>query len=415
MPITFPRRLPFLPARLMPSSRLWARLAIATNWPVLAAVIVLSAVGVLTIYAYDNAQHTPTGQGRRQVLYLGIAVVCMVALQAVNYLRIGRLAWGFYGLSFVPLVYTVIGATLGGKNPLPYVELRNGAYNWIQIPGGMSIQPAEIMKVAFIMALARYLRYRENYRSVLGLIAPFALCFAPVLLILKQPDLGTALVFGPTLLVMLFVAGARARHFAVIIGLGAIMIPCVWLAGREGTPFFQHLPTILPEDGYQRKRVLAMFTDDARYGFQQEKALTAIGSGGITGKGMGNIPAGREVPEGQNDMIFALIGEQFGLVGAIVVIVAYCVLFAAGIEISAATREPFGRLVAIGIVAMLAVQAFLNIAVTLKLMPVTGVTLPFISAGGSSLIASYLFAGLLLNIGQHRPLVMADDSFEFGD
>lgn len=415
MPITFPRRLPFVPTRLLPSSRLWARLAIATNWPVLASVIILSVVGILTISAYDHAQANPTGQGKRQVMYLGVAIVAMFALQAVNYLKLGRLAWGFYGLAFIPLAYTVFAAWAYGKGiAVPFVEKRNGAFNWIQLPGGMSIQPAELMKVAFIMVLARYLRYRENYRSVLGLIAPFALCFAPVLFILKQPDLGTALVFGPTLLAMLFVAGARARHFAVIIGLGLVMIPFAWLAGTD-RPFFRHLPAVLPEEGYQRKRVLAMFTEDEKYGFQQQKALTAIGSGGLTGKGLGNIPAGREVPEGQNDMIFALIGEQFGLVGAVVVIVAYFVLFAAGIEISAATREPFGRLVAIGIVAMLAVQAFLNISVTLKLMPVTGVTLPFISAGGSSLIASYMFAGLLLNIGQNRPLVMAEDSFEFGD
>ena len=415
MPITFPRRLPFVPTRLMPSSELWQRLAIATNWPVLAAVAVLSTVGVLTIYAYDGAQQVPTGQGKRQLMYLAVAVVCMFAFQAVNYLRIGRVAWGFYLASFIPLAYTVLGAAIGGKSPLPFVEERNGAYNWIQLPGGMSIQPAEIMKVAFIMALARYLRYRSNYRSVVGLLAPFGLCAAPVLLILKQPDLGTALVFGPTLLVMLFVAGARARHFTVIVGLSALMIPCVWLAGQPGVPVFEHMPAVLKQDGYQRLRVLAMFREDDRYGYQQQQALTAQGSGGFTGKGLGNIPAGRAVPEGQNDMIFALIGEQFGLVGSLVVIVSYCVLFAAGIEISGATREPFGRLVAVGIVAMLATQAFLNLSVTLKLMPVTGVTLPFISAGGSSLIASFMFAGLLLNIGQHRPLVMADDSFEFGD
>lgn len=407
MPITFPRRLPFVPARLMPSSRLWARLAIATNWPVLAAVAALSVVGVLTITAYDAAQ------GRRQFMYLGVAILCMIAFQAVNYLKIGRLAWGFYFVSFLPIIYTVMAASVGG---LPFVERRNGAFNWIQLPGGMSIQPAEVMKVAFIMALARYLRYRENYRSVVGLFAPFALCLAPMILILKQPDLGTAMVFGPTLLAMLFVAGARLRHIFIIITLSMVLMVVAWNAGREGT-VFASLPTVVKK--YQRERVEALFrTDDPSLKdirFQQEQALTAIGSGGLTGKGWGQIPAGQSVPEGQNDMIFSLIGEQFGLVGTVIVIVAYCMLFAAGIEIAAATREPFGRLVAIGIVAMLAFQAFLNIAVTLKIMPVTGVTLPFISAGGSSLIASYMFAGLLLNIGQNRPLVMAGDSFEFGD
>jgi cell division protein FtsW (lipid II flippase) len=113
-------------------------------------------------------------------------------------------------------------------------------------------------------------------------------------------------------------------------------------------------------------------------------------------------------------MIFAIIGEQFGFIGSITVIAAYIVLFFAGIEIAAATREPFGRLMAIGIVSFLAAQAFLNLMVVMRLFPVTGVTLPFISSGGSSLIASFIAAGFLLNIGQNRPLVIARDSFEFG-
>lgn len=396
-----------LPARFFSSSRLWQRLAIATNWPVLAAVIVLSVAGVLTIAAYEPAQ------AKRQLAYMGVATLCLFAFQAVNYLKIGRFAWAFYALSFLPLLYTVIGSEMS----VPFVEKRNGAYNWIQLPGGMSVQPAEIMKIAFIMALARYLRHRDNYRSLLGLLPPFALCLAPVMLILKQPDLGTALVFGPTLIAMLFVAGARLKHILTILLLGLLMMPMAWMAGQDNVPVFKHLPEVVKE--YQRNRVRSMFLDDEAtlqdVGFQQRQALIAVGSGGMTGKGLGNIPVGKGVPEGQNDMIFALLGEQFRFVGALVVIVAYCVLFAAGVEISAGTREPFGRLVAVGIVAILAAQTFLNIAVTLKLMPVTGVTLPFISAGGSSLIASYMAAGLLLNIGQHRPLVMANDSFEYGD
>ena len=407
-----------LPAKFFQSSGLWQRLAIATNWPVLAAVIVLSIAGVLTIAAYDqNSTEPNSNQATRQLMYMGIATLCLFAFQAVNYLKIGRFAWAFYALSFVPLAYTVLGAAIGGRDPIPFVSMRNGAYNWIQLPAGMSVQPAEIMKIAFIMALARYLRHRDNYRSLLGLLPPFALCLAPVILILKQPDLGTALVFGPTLLAMLFVAGARMKHILPILIAGAMLIPIAWLAGQPDVPVLGHLPALIK--GYQRDRVTAMFRDDEAtlqgVGFQQHHGLVAVGSGGITGKGLGNIPIGKDVPERQNDMIFALIGEQFGFVGCVVVIVAYCVLFAAGVEIAGGTREPFGRLVAIGIVAILAAQAFLNVAVTLKLMPVTGVTLPFISAGGSSLIASYMAAGLLLNIGQHRPLVMANDSFEFGD
>lgn len=404
MPIGFGRR-HFLPGPLrwlVPSPELWQRLAIATNWPVLASVTVLSLVGVLTIHAFDP------DQGRRQLVYMGLAVVALFAFQIVNYQKIGRVAWLFYFLSFLPLGYTVLGSIVS----VPLVANRNGAFNWIQLPGGMSFQPSEVMKIAFIMALARYLRFRQNYRSFLGLAPPFALCFAPVILILKQPDLGTALVFGPTLIAMLFVAGAKLKHLAIVLGTVALMLPVGWLAGQPGT-LFAGLPTVVKE--YQRRRVEAMFVYDERFSFQQQQALTAFGSGGITGRGLGNIDAGRAVPEGQNDMIFALVGEQFGLIGVLVVILAYCVLFAAGVEISSGTREPFGRLVAVGIVAILAAQTFLNLAVVLKLMPVTGVTLPFISAGGSSLIASYMAAGLLLNIGQNRPIVMSRDAFEYDD
>jgi cell division protein FtsW len=147
--------------------------------------------------------------------------------------------------------------------------------------------------------------------------------------------------------------------------------------------------------------------------YQTERALTAIGSGGPTGKGIGNIVVGRYVPEAHNDMVFALIGEQFGFIGSLIVLAAYIVLFAAGIEIAAATREPFGRLVALGIIAIMAGQAFINLMVVLRLMPVTGITLPFVSYGGSSLLASFMAIGLLLNIGQNRPIVMARESFEF--
>jgi cell division protein FtsW (lipid II flippase) len=160
-----------------------------------------------------------------------------------------------------------------------------------------------------------------------------------------------------------------------------------------------------------------MFSNDPTVlqgaGFQQQQAEIAFGSGQFAGRGPLNIPVGMHVPEAHNDMIFALIGEQFGFLGALVLLGGYLVLFAAGIEIASATKEPFGRLVAVGIVSLFAGQTFLNLMVTLKLMPVTGVTLPFVSYGGSSIIASFMCAGLLLNIGQNRPMVIARDSFEF--
>jgi cell division protein FtsW (lipid II flippase) len=396
---------------------LWRQLAIATNWPVLVAVAVLSALGVLCIWADTQDSQ----EWIKQIIFLGLALFCMTVFQAIDYRTIGRYSWPFYILSLLMLIYTIVPWThvpAGSRRPfsVPYV---NGAYNWISL-GPMNIQPAELTKIAFVMVLSRYLRFRSNYRTVVGLLPPFMLAMTPVALILKQPDLGTAMVFIPALFALLYCAGAKMRHLLAIVAMGALMGPLLWFCGPKeegapGLPVFRHMPAFVRE--YQRKRVYAMFQNDRatlqRTGYQQLWALTAFGSGGILGKGPGEIPVGMFVPEAHNDMIFALIGEQFGFVGSAAVLIAYIVLFAAGVEIASATREPFGKLVAIGVVALLAGQTFLNLMVATKLLPVTGVTLPFISYGGSSLIASFMAAGLLLNIGQNRPLVMAKNAFDF--
>jgi cell division protein FtsW (lipid II flippase) len=369
----------------------------------------LTSLGTISIFAANPAT------GYRQLVYLGIALLCMAVVQLINYQLLGRLAWGLYFFSLCLVGYTALSSLI----PLPFAPSQNGAHCWIMVPG-FSFEPSELMKVSLVLVLARYLRFRSNYRTLLGLIPPFLLTLAPVLLILKQPDLGVASLFLPTMLAMLFVAGAKVRHFTAMICLGLALIPIAWLSGKQGVPLFQHLPSLLQP--YQRVRVTAMLDSKLRptssspqlgSGLQQERAEEAAGSGGIFGKGLGNIPIGIHVPEAHNDMIFAIIGEQFGLIGSLAVLLSYIVLFAAGVEIAAATREPFARLVAIGIVSLLATQAFLNLAVVMGMFPVTGVTLPFVSAGGSSLLASFISAGLLLNIGQNRPLVMAKDPFEF--
>jgi cell division protein FtsW (lipid II flippase) len=403
---------------------LWKQLAIATNWPVLVAVFVLSAVGAISIWADTN---NISQEWVKQLVFLAVATGCMALFQAVDYRKIGRYAWPFYILSLLLLLYTVVPLTHvepGDGRPFRVPRV-NGAYNWINF-GPLRLQPAELMKIAFVMLLARYLRFRSNYRTLRGLLPPFALALFPLALILKQPDLGTSLIFIPALFAMLFCAGAKIRHLLAVVALGMAMAPVLWICGPDkdakgeptgapNLPLFRHLPVFVQR--YQRERVYAMFRNDQntlqKTGYQQEKALTAFASGGFSGKGLGTVPIGQGVPEAHNDMIFALIGEQFGFIGAAAVLVAYIVLFAAGIEIAAATREPFGKLLAIGVVSLLAAQTFLNLMVATKLMPVTGVTLPFISYGGSSLIASFMAAGLLLNIGQNRPIVMANDAFEF--
>ncbi len=399
-------------------NKLWQQFAIATNWPVLAAVVVLSSLGVMSIWA-DS-----TDVGEKQLKYLGVALVCMFAFQAVNYLVIGRWAWPFYVFSLMLVAYTVLGSKIHG---LPFVHNTKGVFAWINF-GPISLEPSELTKIAFILVVAKYLRFRSNYRTVTGLLPPFTIALVPIILILKQPDLGVAALFLPTLLAMLFVAGAKVKHMLAVLAMGVMFMPVFWFAGhryadmqetirdpRSEVAVLRHLPTLMHE--YQRARVKAIFTQDTAssgaLNYQQDHAMMAFGSGGVTGKGIGEIPVGRHVPEAHDDMIFALIGEQFGFLGSAAVLGAYLVLFAAGIEIAAATKEPLGRLIAIGIVAMLACQASINLMVCLRLMPVTGVTLPFVSYGGSSLLASYMAAGLLLNVGQNRPMMIGKEAFQF--
>jgi rod shape determining protein RodA len=166
--------------------RLWRQLAIATNWPILAAIAVLSSAGVLSIY------YSKPDLGIRQLIYMALAVACMAGVQAINYAIIGRYAWPFYFGSLGLVLYTVVGAHV----PLPGVNSVNGASAWINL-GFMSLEPSELMKISFVMVLARYLRFRSTYRTLPGLLPPFALALVPVVLILMQPDLGVAALFFP--------------------------------------------------------------------------------------------------------------------------------------------------------------------------------------------------------------------------
>jgi rod shape determining protein RodA len=397
-------------------NRIWRQFGIASNWPITLAVLVLAIIGVVTIYfhAPDNPD-----DARKQAAFVVVGFGLLLAMQGASYVFLGRFAWPFYLLSLALLLYTVLpGVPRAGFLGVP--EIR-GQRNWINF-GMLKLQPAELMKVAFCVVLARYLRFRSNYRTLAGLIPPFLLALVPLVVIMMQPDLGTAIVFIPALFAMLFMAGARLKHLLAIVGIGLALMPVAWYAGpKEKTglkgeiPILKHLPALVKK--YQRDRVYALFSrNDSMLrstGFQQEQAVIALGSGGFSGKGAGVLPVGRAIPEAHNDMIFALIGEQFGFIGVAVTLAAYLVLFTTGVEIAAATREPFGRLVAVGTVALLAAQTFVNVTVALRLMPVTGITLPFVSYGGSSLLASFVAAGLLLNIGQNRPLVLAGDAFEF--
>lgn len=397
------------------------------GWGLAIPVLFLCAVGLACIHATDR-QAAPQSQGDvefdepdlsgwlphvltvigertgRQIAYLMTGVVLMLLVVWPSYQVIGRYAYLFYGVTLVLLVVLLLDARID----LPLIAPRANARRWIDF-GLFVVQPSEFMKLALVMTLARYLRYRDSYRRWSGLVAPFLLTLVPMLLILRQPNLGTMLMLLPVLFAMLFVAGARLRHLLIIMVLGFASLPIFYF-------------TVMQD--YQRKRVQVLLnqgtTDESWHmseGFQLRQAKIALGTGGAlgTGYGEGIFVQHDLLPEEHNDFIFAIVGHQWGLVGGILVLAAYALIVLFGLEVATVTNDPFGRLLAVGISVMIVAQALLNICMTIGLAPISGMTLPFVSAGGSSLWTNFLALGLLVNVAQRRPMLIARPPFEYAD
>jgi len=317
---------------------------------------------------------------------IGLGVLGLVVLP--DYRALDRWAYRLYAASLVLLVAVLFLA--------PSI---NGAQRWFDL-GFITLQPSEIAKVSVILALARYLKFRSSQRRAAGLIVPFAIVLVPALLIVKEPDLGTALMLPPILFVMLYVAGARPLHLALVIALGAATAPVIYR-------FALH--------DYQRERIVAYFHQgDPEYmrdeAFHYEKSKRAVAIGGIFGEGLGN--GRKDVPVRSSDFIFACIGEEWGLVGATAVLGLYLLLILFCAELAMRTREPFGRLVVIGVAANIGFQVITNAGMTVGLMPIAGLTLPLISNGGSSLLATLAGIGLILNVALRHVIVLARDRFD---
>jgi cell division protein FtsW (lipid II flippase) len=284
----------------------------------------------------------------------------------------------------------------------------NGARRWIPL-GFFNFQPSEMAKLTFILGLASHLRFRENYRRLSGLLFPFGMTLVPIGLILKEPNLGTALLFLPVLYAMLFAAGARPRHLISVACLGVAVLPVLWLG----------------MSAEQQSRITAVFTQQDggpapkgdNYHLHQSKQVLALG--GVWGSELAGDavqdPYAYHLPEAQTDFIFCMIGERWGLLGCLAMLTIYLILFGRGLSIAAATRDPFGRLLAVGIVALLATQTVINTGMTVGLMPITGLTLPLASYGGSSLLTTSLAVGLLINVGMRRGYELAGEPFRFRD
>ncbi len=397
------------------------------GWAILGAVAMLLVIGVGSIYV-TNTHYSAVDDGpmnaAKQCIFaaLGFGVVMLIA--RLGYQRIGPWSFGLFGVTLVSLIPLLI-ARLAHTEFGGLIPLRNGAHRWIALPG-FNLQPSEVMKIAYILAVAWYLRYRRNYRTWLGFVLPIILSGLPMALILLQPDLGMTLVLVPVLFAMLFLAGAKLRHLFTVAVVGLLVAPLAW---TKIEPYQRLRITAVALQSSELRKAVISDPESYRFlatpqqaiewaagsGYQLVHSVNAVGSGGLIGNGWGQgvyVEQG-SLPDRHNDFIFAVVAHQWGLVGALMVLICYVVIVVAGARIAAATTDPFGRLVAGGLVALTSTQVLVNVGMTIGILPITGLALPFVSYGGSSLLMSFVAVGLLVSISQHRPFLLSNKPFEY--
>jgi cell division protein FtsW (lipid II flippase) len=365
-------------------------------WLVVLPSLALLALGLLGIARCGEFSATSVRYVWQQAAWALLGGAVVVAVCSVRPATFGRWSYALFALSLALLLLVYV---------FPAV---NGARRWIRI-AGFGFQPSELAKVAFVLALARYLMYRENFRRLSGLIVPLGLAVVPLLLVLKEPDLGTSMVFLPVWLVMLFVAGARRRDLACGLAVGLLLMPVLWTQmSRE-----------------QKSRVTALLDQtpvgqtprDDTYQLHQAKQMLALG--GVWGSALGgpqiNDPAAYYLPEARSDFIFCVLGERFGLWGLALVLGLFGLLVLGAMRIAVETREPLARLTAAGLAALFAVEVLINTGMTVGLLPVTGLSLPLVSYGGSGLLTHCLAIGLLVSIGLRPGYEVSPEPFRFAE
>jgi len=358
--------------------------------PYVDGVMALSAIALIGFSIFTLAQATlgdiPGDRYyyvERQAIYAGLGIVGMILLTRIDYSRFRELRVGIYTFLCVSvsMVFVFGFAARGSRRAfnLPF----------------FSFQPSELGKVLLALALAGFVIDGARRGSpVRRTIRYLVLGMAPAALVFLQPDLGTSLVYGVITLAVMFFAGIRWMHFAVIAaGLVAMVTVVLVVAPMIGTPVLK---------GYQEERLTSFLhpsADPAKAGYQQSQAKIAIGSGQKTGRGDRATQTRLDfVPERTTDFIFAVIGERYGFMGAALVLSLYALLIWRALRVVTLSKNLYGTLVAGGIVAMLMFQVFVNVGMSLGIMPITGIPLPLMSYGGSSVLATFLAVGILQSI-----------------
>jgi rod shape determining protein RodA len=355
----------------------------------MAAAVALVAFGAILIYSgslttYGNGDEALRHPVARQIAFAAVGVVIAILLSRVDYRALGYGAAGLYVSILAILVFVLI------VGPTTY-----GSRRWIDV-GGTSIQPSEIAKLGIIIVLAKFLsENQERLKDWRIFLASLAIAAVPAALVFAEPDLGSAVIFAAIWLAMVIMAGARSRHVFALLG-----------ASLASVPF---IISVLMTD-YQRER-LALFLDPEKEalgsGFNILQAEISIGSGGVLGKGLthGTQTQLDYLRTQTTDYIFSVLGEELGFVGAILLFALFVILLMRGVRAAAVSRDMFGRLLATGIVVFVLFQVFINVGVNLRIIPVTGIPLPFVSQGGSSLLTLFVALGILESIVvRHRQI-----------
>ncbi|WP_018545123.1 rod shape-determining protein RodA [Streptomyces sp. LaPpAH-108] len=378
-------------------TRLLARDSVARrlDWPILLAALALSLIGSLLVFSATR-NRTEINQGDpyyfllRHLMNLGIGLALMAGTVWLGHRALRNAVPVLYGVSLlgVLLVLTPLGATI------------NGSRNWIVFGGGFSLQPAEFVKVTIILGMAMLLAARvdagdKKYPDHRTVLQALGLAAVPIMIVLLMPDLGTVLAMVAIILGVLLASGASNRWIFGLLLTGVVGCVAIWQL---------HIL-----DEYQINRFAAFANPDldpAGVGYNTNQARIAIGSGGLTGAGLfhGSQTTGQFVPEQQTDFVFTVAGEELGFLGAGLIILLLGVILWRACRIAFDSTELYGTIVAAGIVAWFAFQSFENIGMTLGIMPVTGLPLPFVSYGGSSMFAVWIAVGLLQSIRVQRPM-----------
>jgi rod shape determining protein RodA len=373
------RPTPRLTASLNRTEMTWREKVWQINWSLLALIAAVAGIGLLTLYSAAQGNMQPWAAKQALRFILGIAILLTVALVDIRLWM--RHAYSLYVLAMVLLVAVQVRGTIG-----------MGAQRWIDL-GFIQIQPSEIMKIALVLSLARYFHGAtlQEVGRPLVLIPPLLMVLAPVGLVMKQPDLGTAMMLLMSSGAIFFMAGVRMWKFITLIGGGLAVVPVAWN--------FLH--------DYQRKRLVIFLNPDedplgAGYHITQSKI--ALGSGGVFGKGFLHGTQSRLdfLPEKQTDFIFTMFAEEWGMMGGLVLLTLYVLLVAYGYAIALRCRSHFGRLVALGITTTFFLYFFINTAMVMGLVPVVGVPLPLISYGGTAMLSLLFGFGLLMSAYIHR-------------